>query len=63
MGGLDCRALVHLHNLEFEVLSITTVGTPHHGSPYADTFDNNSFGQLMLPDASALNAVTYHRQA
>ena len=48
MGGLDCRALVHLRDLEFEVLSITTVGTPHRGSPYADTFDNNTLGKRPL---------------
>ncbi|KAG8754105.1 hypothetical protein FRC11_006864 [Ceratobasidium sp. 423] len=38
MGGLDCRYLVsHLmENATFKVLSVTTVSTPHWGSPVAD---------------------------
>jgi triacylglycerol lipase len=38
MGGLDCRHLVaHLmHKANFKVLSVSTIATPHHGSPAAD---------------------------
>ncbi|CAE6478043.1 unnamed protein product [Rhizoctonia solani] len=38
LGGLDCRYLVtHLmEGAEFEVLSITTICTPHRGTPFAD---------------------------
>ncbi|KAG8736759.1 hypothetical protein FRC10_008971 [Ceratobasidium sp. 414] len=39
MGGLDCRYLVsHLLGPDagFEVLSVTTISTPHQGSPVAD---------------------------
>lgn len=38
MGGLDCRYLVThlLHRASFNVLSVTTVSTPHRGSPVAD---------------------------
>ncbi|GAA96231.1 uncharacterized protein L969DRAFT_56590 [Mixia osmundae IAM 14324] len=37
MGGLDCRFLVtHLQPTTFTVKSITTIATPHRGSPFAD---------------------------
>ncbi|KAJ3089257.1 hypothetical protein HK102_006813 [Quaeritorhiza haematococci] len=37
MGGLDCRYLItHLKPKEFQVLSLTTIGTPHRGSPFMD---------------------------
>ncbi|CAE6478739.1 unnamed protein product, partial [Rhizoctonia solani] len=38
MGGLDCRHLVkHLmHKANFSVLSVSTIATPHRGSPAAD---------------------------
>lgn len=39
MGGLDCRYLASLPNLEFEVLSVTTVGTPNHGTRWATFLD------------------------
>ena len=32
MGGLDARRMVHMKR-EYKVLSITTVSTPHLGSP------------------------------
>ncbi|SCU95854.1 LAFA_0G02696g1_1 [Lachancea sp. 'fantastica'] len=37
MGGLDCRYLISkIENKNFDVLSLTTVSTPHHGSEMAD---------------------------
>ncbi|CEP64368.1 triglyceride lipase LALA0_S11e02498g [Lachancea lanzarotensis] len=37
MGGLDCRYLIsNIENKNFDVLSLTTVSTPHHGSEMAD---------------------------
>ncbi|KAG8991456.1 hypothetical protein FRB94_008858 [Tulasnella sp. JGI-2019a] len=38
MGGLDCRYLVTklLDGAGFRVLSVTTISTPHRGSPLAD---------------------------
>lgn len=37
MGGLDGRYLISkLANRGFEVQSLTTIATPHHGSPVAD---------------------------
>jgi len=39
MGGLDCRHLVShlLDGAGFNILSVTTIATPHRGSPVADT--------------------------
>ncbi|GAV48497.1 hypothetical protein ZYGR_0I07940 [Zygosaccharomyces rouxii] len=37
MGGLDCRFLISkIKNKNYQVLSLTTVSTPHHGSEMAD---------------------------
>src|SRR5262252_6205372 len=36
MGGLDSRFLIAKLGLANRVLSLTTIGTPHHGSPIAD---------------------------
>jgi triacylglycerol lipase len=36
MGGLDCRYLISRMELASRVLSLTTVGTPHRGTPFAD---------------------------
>jgi triacylglycerol lipase len=36
MGGLDARYLISRMDGADRVLSLTTIGTPHRGSPYAD---------------------------
>ena len=37
MGGLDCRHLItHLKPEEYTPLSLTTIATPHRGSPFMD---------------------------
>lgn len=36
LGGLDSRYLISRLGLAHRVLSLTTVGTPHRGSPFAD---------------------------
>jgi triacylglycerol lipase len=36
MGGLDCRYLISRLGMAGRVLSVTTLGTPHRGSPFAD---------------------------
>lgn len=37
MGGLDCRYLIsHLKPSSYTPLSLTTIGTPHRGSPFMD---------------------------
>lgn len=42
MGGLDCRHLIsHLNPTEYSPLSLTTVGTPHRGSPFMDWCQEN----------------------
>ena len=36
MGGLDTRFMISKLGMADRVLSLTTIGTPHHGSPIAD---------------------------
>jgi len=36
MGGLDARYMISLLDMETRVLSLTTLGTPHRGTPFAD---------------------------
>lgn len=36
MGGLDSRFMIAKLGMADRVLSLTTIGTPHHGSPVAD---------------------------
>ncbi|MBW2028293.1 MAG: hypothetical protein JRH06_13625 [Deltaproteobacteria bacterium] len=36
MGGLDSRLMIYRYRLEERVASLTTIGTPHLGSSYAD---------------------------
>lgn len=37
MGGLDCRHLIsHIQPPEYAPLSLTTISTPHRGSPFMD---------------------------
>jgi triacylglycerol lipase len=49
-GGLDCRYLAtHLApDAPFEVLSVTTIATPHRGSSFADYF-LGALGSARLP--------------
>jgi triacylglycerol lipase len=37
MGGLDARLAIARHGLDKNVASLTTIGTPHNGTPLADT--------------------------
>ena len=37
MGGLDCRHLIsHIKPAEYTPVSLTTIATPHRGSPFMD---------------------------
>ena len=36
MGGLDARLAIARHGIGERVASLTTIGTPHHGTPLAD---------------------------
>ena len=42
MGGLDARYMISLLGMADRVLSLTTIGTPHHGSPVADKLVGNA---------------------
>ncbi len=48
MGGLDARYAVSKLGLERQVLSLTTVGTPHRGSPFAD-WALSRFARFITP--------------
>ncbi|KAF9996720.1 hypothetical protein BGZ80_000254 [Entomortierella chlamydospora] len=59
MGGLDCRYLIsHIHNKNYEVLSLTTLSTPHRGSPMMDWFrDNFGVGLLLQSEEDAMRKL------
>jgi triacylglycerol lipase len=48
MGGLDARYLIARLGMEQRVLSLTTVATPHRGTPFAD-WGVRRFGRLLMP--------------
>ncbi|KXN86787.1 Lipase 2 [Leucoagaricus sp. SymC.cos] len=53
-GGLDCRYLTtHLKQRKFNILSITTIATPHRGSSFADHF-LKTVGLERMPSVLAL---------
>jgi len=54
-GGLDCRYLVsELRPKAFKPISLTTVSTPHRGSPFADYLIDNVIGRERLPSLLSL---------
>nr|CAG8511186.1 8854_t:CDS:2 [Entrophospora candida] len=59
MGGLDCRYLItHLPTDNCSIRSLTTIGTPHRGSPFMDWCrDNIGLGKLSKSFESAEKAV------
>lgn len=36
LGGLDCRFMLHRHASARRVRALVTLGTPHHGTPFAE---------------------------
>jgi triacylglycerol lipase len=48
LGGLDSRYLISRLGMARRVLSLTTVGTPHRGSPFAD-WSVRRFAPLLRP--------------
>ncbi|KAF9356611.1 hypothetical protein BGX26_005001 [Mortierella sp. AD094] len=49
MGGLDCRYLIsHIKSPHFKVRSLTTLATPHRGSPFADYVMSDIVGKARL---------------
>ncbi|RSH94528.1 hypothetical protein EHS25_004332 [Saitozyma podzolica] len=55
MGGLDCRYLIsQLRPTKFKPISLTTISTPHRGSPFADYVVDNVIGRDNLPSLLSL---------
>ncbi|KAH7047020.1 Alpha/Beta hydrolase protein [Linnemannia elongata] len=59
MGGLDCRYLIsHIHNKNYDVKSLTTLSTPHRGSPVMDWFrDSIGVGHLQHAEEEAMRKL------
>ncbi len=53
LGGLDARYAVSRLGLDRQVVSVTTVGTPHRGTPFAD-WGVARFARLLRPLFRAL---------
>ena len=52
-GGLDCRFLAsRLKPTTFKIASLTTIATPHRGSPFADYVINEIIGRESRPFVS-----------
>ena len=49
LGGLDARYMISRLGMAQRVLSLTTIGTPHLGSPIADAVVNAGFPDLGTP--------------
>ena len=50
MGGLDCRYLVsQIQPKSFTPITLTTISTPHRGSPFADYVIDNVIGRTSNP--------------
>lgn len=47
MGGLDSRAMIAQLDMAGKVASLTTIGTPHHGSSFADWKLKNGGSELL----------------
>jgi len=57
MGGLDCRYLItHLKQRSFKVLTLTTLSTPHRGSPFMD-WCRKKFGVGWIRDPKHIPAA------
>ncbi|KAF9265230.1 alpha/beta-hydrolase [Marasmius fiardii PR-910] len=56
MGGLDCRHLItHCKPEEYMPLSLTTISTPHRGSPFMDWCSENlGLGKLATEEKDLL---------
>ena len=47
MGGLDARAMIVYENMASKIFSLTTIGTPHHGSVLADYVLENGAEKIL----------------
>jgi triacylglycerol lipase len=59
MGGLDSRYMISHLGMAGRVLSLTTLGTPHRGSPFADW----ALGHLVFLVAPAFDFLGLPREA
>jgi triacylglycerol lipase len=66
MGGLDARYAISHLNMAGRVLTLTTLGTPHHGSSFADWAVNRvvpvfqpMLSFLRLPQQAFLDLTTH----
>jgi triacylglycerol lipase len=57
MGGLDSRYLISRLNMRQRVLTLTTLGTPHRGSSFAD-WSIRALERLVKPVLRALHIPT-----
>ncbi|KAF8208344.1 Alpha/Beta hydrolase protein [Mycena galopus ATCC 62051] len=59
MGGLDCRHLIsHIKPTEYVPLSLTTISTPHRGSPFMDwCAENIGLGKLKREEFLSRSAT------
>jgi triacylglycerol lipase len=57
MGGLDCRYMVSSLGFADRVASVTTVGTPHHGSSVADVIIGLIPGFVAAPLNAAIQTL------
>lgn len=62
MGGLDARyALANVAGVRERVTSLVMIGTPHHGSPWADALANPLDGlRFFLPSSFRRHAEAFH---
>ncbi|ESK94257.1 lipase 2 [Moniliophthora roreri MCA 2997] len=60
MGGLDCRHLItHCKPEEYTPVSLTTISTPHRGSPFMDwCSDNLGLGKLAQEEKDLLTRAS-----
>src|SRR3954466_12517918 len=56
MGGLDARAMIARLGMADKVASLTTIGTPHHGTSFAD-FKLNRGGEKLIETVA--NAIDF----
>jgi hypothetical protein len=52
LGGLACRKLATMPNLEFDIMSVTTVGTPHQGTGVASVVNKITLRNNLLLHSS-----------
>src|SRR5207302_6034388 len=57
MGGLDARYMISCLDGKEKVLTLTTLGTPHRGSSFAD-WGIRRLGRLLKPVFNAFNIPT-----